>query len=190
MRDICDVSVFVETGTYHGDTARAVAPHFERVLTVEGAWSRYWATWQRTDRPDNVQLWFGRSEDMLGQMLDTVGQRCLIFLDAHWVSCGEDASDDPLQLGMAHCPLGEELRSIDPADGHVALIDNVRFFTHPPKARGPVEQWLSLDQIAALLPGYYLFTFADILAGVPNSYRGPVREWLQENWRAVRVKDA
>lgn len=182
LRDLSGIRTFVETGTYHGDTATRVAPHFERVLSIEGCRERCEAVLQQEKLPANVELWCGDSATWLAHVLRNVGP-AIIFLDAHWIAAGKEAEQDGYQEGLSYCPLRGELEAV--REGDIVLIDDAHFFTHPPRARGDVEQWLSLDQIVGLLPGRYVFLCEGMICAVPERLRVPVREWLQENWRGL-----
>lgn len=184
LRDLCAIHTFVETGTYAGDTAVTVAPHFDRVYSIEGCRERYEAVLQRTDLPQNVAICLGDSAKRLGHLLRCLDDPAIIFLDAHWIYTGGPAKQDAYQEALSYCPLRGELEAV--RDGDVVLIDDAHFFTHPPVNRGDVEQYLSLDQIVALLSGRYVFIHEGILCAVPEGYRVRVRQWLQTHWRGLQ----
>lgn len=180
MRDICHLVAFVETGTFQGRTTRAMTAHFDHVLTVEGSYARYQAV--KNTLPDTVTAYYGDSGVVLPQMLADANAPCLVFLDAHWISNGRPADDDPLQEG-AHCPLMAELAAIALDAPHVVVIDDLHFFMRPNNRAG---DWPSLDEIINALPGRYVFDYAGMLVAVPNAYRAEVREWLLEHWQGVQ----
>jgi len=183
LRELSGLDVFVETGTYRGDTTVAVAPHFRRVLSVEGCRERYEETARRDDLPDNVELYYGDSTTLLGEMLASVLESAIVFLDAHWIAAGSAPEQDGYQVGLAYCPLRGELSAI--RSGDIVLIDDAHFFTHPPHHRGDDDQWLSLDQVVALLPGRFVFIHEGMLCAVPERLRGTMRGWLQRYWRGL-----
>ena len=182
LRNWCDLKHFVETGTYEGATTRLVAPHFSRVHTIEGVEDRFYLT-ATEGMPDNVMMHLGSSDELLAWVLQWLPGNCLIFLDAHWIHAGMGAEDDTFQEGLSVCPLRGELEAINMNEAHVILIDDAHFFTHPPKNRGNDDEWLSLDQICALLPNRYVFIHEGMICAVPEVYRSEVRAWLKENWR-------
>ena len=182
LRDWFDCRVFVETGTYQGNTARLVAPYFDVVMTVEGVLERY-EMLSGAEMPDNVERWMGDSDIWLGAMLRKADVPCIIFLDAHWIHAGMDVDDDTYQFDLSVCPLRGELEAIDMSAPHVILIDDAHFFTHPPQNRGNDDEWLSLDQVCELLPGRYVFIHEGMICAVPEVYRSDAREWLKVNWR-------
>lgn len=187
LRDICHVQTFIETGTYKGDTAVAVAPLFNLVYTIEGVKARYKLANGRKDLPKNVRVLFGASHTKLKYALKQVGDEpCLIYHDAHWTHCGYPIEDDPLQEPLHPCPLLQELDVIDMSVPHVILIDDVHFFTHPPKGRGPVEAWPSLEQIVCRLTDRFVFINSGQLVGVPVRYRKEMENWLLDHWTTWR----
>jgi hypothetical protein len=183
LRDICHVNVFVETGTYHGETTRLVAPHFAKVYTIEGSRER-WEAIQGTF-PENVEAICGDSAIILGDVLRGIRKRCMIFLDAHWIHAGTSVENDVYQGDLSLCPVLAELKQIKPSS--VILIDDLFFFDYPPKGRG--KGWPSLDQIMALLGNRYVFVWKGRLCAVPNIYREPMRKWLVNHWQGKNRYD-
>jgi hypothetical protein len=182
LRDLCGLTRFVETGTYHGDTARLVAPHFERVITIEAVQARYEAI-DGPGWPENVTRIWTDSAKHLGDFVWR-NMPTLFWLDAHWISNGTGPDEDPLMAGISYCPLRAELEQISPYNGYyedVILIDDARYFLRPPIGRGHGVDWPSLDHIVELLPGRFIFVHGGILAAAPNKYRPQLNEWLLEH---------
>lgn len=179
LRDLCGLTRFVETGTYHGDTARLVAPHFERVLTLEAVQERFWAI-DGPDWPKNVVRVIDDSATDLYPYVRGA-QPMLFWLDAHWISNGTGPDDDPLMAGISYCPLRAELQQIVAADiGYrdVILIDDARYFLRPPINRGAEADWPSLDEIVRLLPHRYITVHGGVMIAVPEDYRQAWHDWL------------
>jgi len=193
LRDLCAARTFVETGTYQGATSRAMAAHFDRVLTIEGIFDRYAITRDESDLPSNVELFFGNSGERLGELLQKAGGPSLVFLDAHWCARGMPAPEDEYNQQTGYCALRDELAQIDVTAGNIILIDDAHFFLHPPHNRGDVNQWPSLDEIIHALPGYFVSIYRGVIVAVPEKHREAVRNWLMgqprnlEAYRQVRV---
>lgn len=181
MRDLCELRVFVETGTYRGGTTRLAAPLFDTVHTIEGSAARFEAG-NDLEWPHNVKRYCGDSGEMLEQVLNGINEPCLFFLDAHWIACGAPLEDDPLQAHLPPCPLTAELETIARSGWHGKhglMIDDAHVFLRPPYAhRGSFADYPSLDEICAMLPGYYVFVHLGILCAVPDAVRIPMAEWL------------
>jgi len=175
LRDTCNLTAFVETGTYQGGTVRTVAPHFETVMTVEGVAKRFEAG-NALEWPSNVQRFCGDSGEMLGPMLKMLARPAVVWLDAHWICCGTPTPEvDPLQGAVDACPLLAELEHL--RGNHAVMIDDAHYFVSPPRLRGNPAQWPSLDQICAALPERYIVLHSGILIAVAERYREAVRDW-------------
>lgn len=176
LAGLCGLRYFVETGTYRGETARAVAPHFERVLTIEGVPGR--AETVRASMPAHVEVWQGDSGERLGEMLATLDGPALLWLDAHWIYNGAPLAGDPLMVALPACPLARELEHLRSRPADAVMIDDAHFFTRPPIGRGPAAAWPSLDRIVAALPSRFVFIQEGALVAVPECRRAAVTAWL------------
>lgn len=115
--------MFVETGTYKGNTARWAAKNFSKVITIEKDDQRYSAFKQSIDgKINNIDALHGDSSSKIETIVNLVkGQKTLYWLDAHPMQV-TDASDK-LQI-----PLLQELRHILTHKTEVfILIDDARF---------------------------------------------------------------
>lgn len=116
--------VFVESGTYYGDTvemARHVVPTVHTIEISKDLWQR--AT-ERFAQAPNVTCHHGDSPSVLTTLLPTLGTVPVMFwLDAHW-------SKGTTSFHSKHVPLLDELRIIcQNAQGPCLLmIDDVRLF--------------------------------------------------------------
>ncbi len=143
-----ETKVFVETGTYEGDTTNAVKDHFERIYTIE--LSPYYAQRAKNRFGDfhHIQVIEGDSSTRIGQVCTILQQPTFFWLDGHY-SGGNTAQ------GNKDCPLLEEVNHIvtkcKPAC--VIAIDDVRLFN---KKLG--EDWTGITKEAILekcLPRLY-----------------------------------
>lgn len=148
------LKTFVETGTYRGGTAlwAYTCGQFGRVVTIEGYEKRYHgliATYGKNTLP-GLEFVFGDSRTRLADVLKTVREPALFFLDAHW--CGDGALDSH-DVGD-ECPLREELLAINAhpvAPSHVILIDDARLFLAPPPYPHNPDQWPDYKEVEGLL---------------------------------------
>lgn len=144
---LAQANVFVETGTFRGDTARWAAEIFDSVHTIELSEQLYEAFHHDLDLIPNVHTHFGDSADVLPQLMsDLEGKRALHWLDGHW-SCGETAGEDK------ECPLLEELESLIHRSQDLILVDDARLFLcAPPQPHDP-SQWPTMTEIIGLFQG-------------------------------------
>lgn len=113
---------FVETGSYHGDTSKALAEVVDHVVTIEIDPSNAAQAEANCKNFKNVTVFCGPSEDVLPRALDGLTGPTLFWLDAHY------------QIGMtkgaSSCPLFLELKTIfeKPEISPTILIDDARKF--------------------------------------------------------------
>jgi len=98
--------VFVETGTYLGDTVQlALDAGFDFVHTIEVNQGMYDKCNSRFQNNDKVKLWLGDSVDIIPKIVDELTEPATFWLDAH--------ASGPLPGGRyAPCPLILELEAI------------------------------------------------------------------------------
>ena len=146
-----DHKVFVETGTYAGETTRWAAKRFKKVYTIEAEHGLYRAFLH--DKPDNVEAIFGRSEDMLPDLIQRLDDQAVFWLDAHW-------SDGRVVYGQ--CPLLKELEAISSHKwrNHIVMADDMNLFRNLfDKAKNSME-----------LRGYKAFFTSELGLFIPERY--------------------
>lgn len=116
--------VFVETGTYRGDTLATVAPHVRRAISIELDPTLADQARRRFRQQTNVEIVTGDSAEQLVSVVDRLtadGTTAVFWLDGHF-SGGATA-------GAGLCPI---LAEVDTVLGsgldHVVLIDDIRLF--------------------------------------------------------------
>jgi hypothetical protein len=117
-------STLLETGTYLGDTVNVAKGYFDRVLSVELSAELHAHCRERFRKDRNVFLWQGNSGELLGRMIDTLGEeRALFWIDAHY--SGSGTAD-----GNHRCPVMAELAAIANLwrKDHCILIDDASLF--------------------------------------------------------------
>lgn len=118
--------VFIETGTYLGDMVQAVCGIFDQIYSIELSEELYSYAKRKFARTDNVAILHGDSGEILGQLLKTIDQPCLFWLDGHY------SSGLPSAKGSTETPISAELTHISQhvlVQQHVILIDDARLFT-------------------------------------------------------------
>lgn len=130
-----NVKVLVETGTYLGEMIEAMAPHFDRIYSIELSDLLHAKAKRRFKNRDNIYLIHGDSGKELKNLLAVLKQPAVFWLDGHY-SAGITAK------GEKDTPIYEELEHIFNAKdlGHVIIIDDARCF-------GPDPGYPSLDDV-------------------------------------------
>ncbi len=131
--------VFVETGTYLGDTTAVLKDDFRRVVSIELSEPLYERARRRFARSKNVELLQGDSGKILPRVVSELEEPALFWLDGHY-SAGITAK------GEQETPVFEELEAIlaSPVSGHAVLVDDARLFTGR-------NGWPSLEELRAFV---------------------------------------
>lgn len=118
------LQTFVETGTFYGNMVYAVRRQFREIYSIELDRVLYEAARERFKQYPHIQIIHGDSGRTLREILVTVSEPCLFWLDAHY-------SGASTAKGSTETPIKEELASIltHPVSNHVMLIDDARCFS-------------------------------------------------------------
>jgi hypothetical protein len=116
--------IFVETGTFYGDTSFALRNCFDRLFSIELDHTLFNRASQRLGRYKQITLLEGDSGQLIRRVLAEIGEPVLFWLDAHY-SGGVTAH------GSLGSPISQELDTIfsHSVRDHVILIDDARDFT-------------------------------------------------------------
>ena len=139
-----DLPLFVETGTFWGDTVAAMRRHFRVVISIELA-PRLARHSQRRFAPfRGVTIIQGNSAVALAEVVPGLREPALFWLDGH--DSGADTA--------ATEPLRDELAAVMRAPkGSVVLIDDARTFTGPPR--------MTIDEICAATQERFVMALRD-----------------------------
>lgn len=188
LKKILTFSVFIETGTFKGDTAAAMGPLFDTVVTVELSEALAAQAVRRFSDNPTIHVLQGDSAFKLSEIRsDMEGVSALYWLDAHW--CVATDTEGVL----SQCPLIGELKAIRHLnDLSVILIDDARLFLAPPLAPHEISHWPSFHQIVmqllAMNPRHELMVVNDVIAFFPASAKHALVEYSQNfgiNWLDV-----
>ena len=191
LRTVLPLQVFVETGTFEGDTIQEVLQRFETIHSVELSEDYYRKVVERFKGLPKVHLHHGNSPDVLRKLSsDLAGSSLLYWLDAHWCVADKTAG------GMSQCPLLEELKAIGTLEPQsVILIDDARMFLCPPPYPHEVSHWPTLEEVIGKLTGlssvHEMMVANDVIMFYPRSVREKVREYAYRNsidWLQVLFK--
>lgn len=179
------INTFIEAGTFHGETASWAAGHFQQVITIEFSSTIYDHVSKKLAVIDNIQVLFGDSRSVLGDIVPQLTASALFWLDSHW-SGGETYGIDD------ECPILQELDIITrSAHPHLLVIDDARLFMAPPPRPHNIEQWPAIDKVIKALQTearqYYIVIVDDVIVATPWEYRTVLAAYCQElstrSWR-------
>lgn len=117
--------VFIETGTFKGDTLYRLKDKFIKIYSIELSEYYYNLTKNKLKDIDNINLILGDSADKLTDLVKFIDEPIFFWLDGHY-SSGLTAKAEK------ECPIIEEIDSIFDNNPkkfpHVILIDDARLF--------------------------------------------------------------
>lgn len=146
QEDYTKYPVFIETGTYNGDTIYGVESYFEKLYTVELS-EKYYIQTKAQYSGDKIMFVLGDSSLVFEYLLDDIDLNAIFFLDGHW-------SSDDTARGDKDCPLIEEIACINNLfkNRAIIIIDDYRLFGKGPHT-GNNEDWstISVEKIIAIL---------------------------------------
>ena len=116
---------FIETGTYLGETAAAMAKVYRQVHTVEIHDELYYNAAERLRQHGNVTTHHGNSSDILPTILAKIDGPAVFWLDAHYSGPKTGRITKSQQT-----PIEEELSQIfaTGSSEHLIFIDDARLF--------------------------------------------------------------
>lgn len=169
-------TVFVESGTYHGDTTRWASEHFEKVYTIEREENLYEQYSSQLEKIKGVSAHLGNSKEVLPMIVSEIHkQKALFWLDGHW-SGGETAGEDE------ECPLLEELACLSNRMEDIILIDDARLFLCAPPHPHKSAQWPTITDIVNVLSGFgnkmFIQVIEDVIFIIPD--KGELKKHLVE----------
>ncbi len=117
--------VWVETGTFMGDTALLLADQAKEVYTIEPDRALFEQAKARLQGSQKIHVIHGLSEDVFPTLLPALSGTVNFWLDGHY-------SGGITHQGPTDCPVREELRNIEHNLSHFSnvtvLIDDIRCF--------------------------------------------------------------
>lgn len=165
LRDKFNVTTFIETGLFKGDTAKWAAEHFNNVVSIEIDEGYIQRAKERGIRAKIIQ---GDSAVELPKVVKRLKKPAIFWLDAHKCKDRNTAVDK--------CPLLAELAAIrETGLRHLVLIDDARYFVeriHP--------EWPTMDEIKAALPDdYTAIVWQAAIIAVPTEAMSVVRRFVE-----------
>ncbi len=185
-----DLRVFVETGTYYGDTAAWAASHFDSVTTIECSREIHQVAARRHGNMRNVNFILGDSRAVLRTIVPKMSSPAIFWIDSHWSGGQTYGAND-------ECPLLDEIRAVQTGRcTHFVLIDDARLFASPPPRPHRLDKWPSIDQVIKALKScddrYYIVLIEDVIVAVPSYATPLVASYCQEvntkAWEANRKR--
>ena len=126
IRDEKGYEVLIETGTYLGDMIQAQLNNFKKLYTIELSIELFEKAKIRFKKHSKVNLLQGDSGVVLNNLLPTINESCIFWLDGHYSGIFKGVQT---AKGDKECPIYEELNAIFRTNfNHYILIDDARMF--------------------------------------------------------------
>jgi tetratricopeptide (TPR) repeat protein len=171
LKDTFSATIFVETGTFLGNTSAKASEVFSEVHTVELSTDLYHRAVEKFKSQPSVFVYHGNSGNIFPQLLEKIKGLIIFWLDGHY-SGGNTAK------GEGHTPIIKELLAIQKSNiiPPIILIDDLRYFdqSFPHLFNEDVVQdypHLSIvcKKILDIDPGYQFAVLGDILLAYPST---------------------
>lgn len=142
-----NITTFVETGTFKGDTIANLVNEVESIYSVELSDELAQAAKLRFKNYKHVTIVQGDSSGCLANILqETRDSATVYWLDAHWCDASNTAGLE------SQCPLLEELCTFSSLNSKsVIVIDDARLFLAPPSREHRPKDWPNFHEISKKL---------------------------------------
>ncbi len=169
--------VFVETGTFKGDSLALASRYFPECHSVEYS-PQYFATaLLRFQGRTGIHLQPGPSPEFLrGLQAQLAGRPALFWLDAHWCQADNTAGAD------SQSPLLAELAAMHPFHlESILLIDDARLYLAPPPAPHRLSDWPDFSEVVQSLlrlsASHRIMVLNDVIIFYPKHIHEPLRRF-------------
>lgn len=149
----------IETGTYYGEMVAAVKDQFDRVYSIEFDPELARRATKRFASDPRVHILEGDSEKVLPELLKTISEPALFWLDAGYWGWANLARDPQRLSAEVEAALSH------PACGHVVLMDDARMLDG--RNGAPTFEELR-SRIAARFPDRSVNLLHDIIRITPS----------------------
>jgi len=176
LKEISQINLFIETGTFYGETTKWAAEIFKNVKTIEFSENIYLNTKSIYSYLSNVEFIYGDSRKELNKIIEKFHEPAIFWLDAHWCNLGTYGEND-------QCPLLEELDIIcSNRLDNIVLIDDARLFLSPPPLPHSTKYYPSISEIIYKFSHltYYILIYEDVIICIPNKYKDDFVAYIQQ----------
>jgi len=191
LKSVFPLDIFVETGTFEGDTIENVKNLFSEIHTVELSKEYYNKSKKRFQSEKTIHLYLDSSEKFLKKIHPILKNKSVLYwLDAHWCVADKTAGVE------SQCPLLEELASIKSLNNKsVIIIDDARLFIAPPPYPHEISHWPDFNLILSLFRKlstvHETIILNDTIIYYPRTIRETIKNYAHESsidWLTVLDK--
>jgi hypothetical protein len=164
MRRMFGLNMFIETGTFKGDTSCWAANHFEKVHTIEFSKELYSEASNKYRHRENINFIFGDSSKELHTIMQQIDSPAVFWLDAH--HCSLNTSGKGVKASIL-----DEIDAIASSKyDHFILIDDARLFLAPPPEPHPLDEYPDIYTLLERVnrrKRKYILIYNDVIICVP-----------------------
>jgi SAM-dependent methyltransferase len=178
LRKVLPLQIFIDTGTFEGETVARVAPFFDEIHTVDQAERYYKGACERFQDLPSVHAHHGNSPALL-QTLRPRLQRLSVL---YWLGAsGGGTAQAPGEIGA--CLLLQELEAIGRLNSDSAiLIDDARLFLTPASNQADRPGiHVVLHKLLGLSAAHEILIVNDVIIFAPLPLRDKLREYAREH---------
>jgi hypothetical protein len=175
------LKLFVETGTFKGDSLRIARQFFAECHSVEMSDVLYQEASQAFRSQDRIHLHHGASPAFLRGMRERLAQTpTLYWLDAHWCVADNTVGAD------SQSPLLQELDAIGALHSQsVLLIDDARLYLCPPPKPHRMGDWPDFHaivrQLLSMSSTHRLMIYNDVIVFYPQQIVPQLAEYARSH---------
>lgn len=174
-----EISHFIETGTFNGDTIDSLKSEFKTLDTAELSPQLHAAASLRFAQDPSICCHLGNSPEIIKDILKKYeGEPVMAWLDAHWCAGDDTAGED------SQCPLLEEIKALSPLhEKSILWIDDARYFMAPPPAPLVQKGWPTFQEVLDTLMlahcgSHEIIIADDTILLMPKTVAETVRDYL------------
>jgi hypothetical protein len=171
INDVFSPDLFIETGTYLGDSLAEASAIFPTCYSIEIAEELYKRAKERFKDDQNIHLLQGNSAEKLGEIDFSQIKSAFFWLDAHY--------SGGLTEGEGFCPLVEEVAFIGSLNvDHYIFIDDARFVLSPFQG----ERYCSIEGLFSTFPeNNYNVIINDMIISVPSKAKNIIDDYCLQH---------
>lgn len=172
--------VFVETGTFCGETIEIVSDYFKHIYSIELSKHYFDIAQEKFAQSSHVTLYNDDAVSALQALVPQLQDRAVVYwLDAHW--CVADATAGQ----TSQCPLLQELSTIHQLNEEsMIIIDDARLFLSAPQKPHEISNWPSFHEIVVSLfklsQQHQIAVLNDCILFYPESIHAQIRQFSHD----------
>lgn len=147
LQKILPLDVFVETGTFHGDSVQVAKPYFKQIYSIEFSLEYYQEAQRKYQDDLSVSIINGDSGLVLADLMTKLKTRATVFwLDTHSGMRVKNTEKS------THCVLLTELKAIVHLnEDSLIIVNDARSFLSTPQASHEISRWPSFNEVSSAL---------------------------------------